>query len=106
MLLAACRSDQRTRAIAVGRTLSGPEARAQRAFAALLLVEDGRADEARELLWDLGEEGFVAPFVGAELAEDVETRERLHDLAGRHVQSPDQETAWRAQKKRFAEKVP
>lgn len=106
MMLAACRADLRARAVAIGRSLSGDEGRAQRAFAALLLIEDGRVAEARELAWDLGEEGFIAPFVLAELASDPEDRERLHLIAGRHLQTPDQETAWRTQARRFAQESP
>jgi hypothetical protein len=67
-----------------------------------LLLEAGRGDEARELLPELSEEGFIAPFVAAELAaEEARERERLHALAGRHVQTPDQDAAWRAQARRF-----
>lgn len=106
MMLAACRSDQRARAIAIGRGASGAEARAQRAFAALLLLGEGRLDEARELTWDVGEEGFLAPFVQAELAVDPDARERLHALAGRHLQTPEQEAAWHDQARRFALEAP
>jgi len=101
MMLAACRGERRPIAINLGRRLSGPQAMAQRAFAALLLLEADRRDEALELVPELGDEGFLAPFVAAELASDAAERERLHALAGRHVQTPDQETAWRTQTRRF-----
>lgn len=101
MLLAACRADRRPAAIALGRVASGPEAQSQRAFAALLLLEGDRRDEALELLPELGDEGFLAPYVAAELATDATERTRLHDLARRHMQTPDHETAWREQAKRF-----
>lgn len=101
MLLAACRADRRPSAIALGRSLSGPEAASQRAFAAFLLLEANRRDEALELLPELGDEGFLAPYVAAELATTASERERLHDLARRHVQTPDQDTAWHAQVRRF-----
>lgn len=102
MMLAACRGGDHAAVVALGRRLSGPEAAAQRAFAALLLLEDGRRDEALELLPELGEDGFVAPYVAAELTEDAAERARLHELARRHVQTPDQETAWQTQDRRFA----
>lgn len=101
MLLAACRGGERDRAIALARTLSGPETRAQRAFAALLLVEDDRREEALELLPELGEDGFVAPFIAAELATDDGARQRLHALAARHVETPDQASAIASQARRF-----
>lgn len=102
MMLAGCRGGDRAGVVALGRRLSGPEAAAQRAFAALLMIEDGRRDEALELLPELGEEGFVAPFVAAELATDATQRARLHEVARRHIQTPDQETAWQTQDRRFA----
>jgi len=104
MLLAACRADRRPDAIALGRSLSGPEAQSQRAFTALLLLEAHRRDEALEFIPELGDEGFLAPYVAAEVATDASERERLHDLARRHVQTPDQDTAWHAQARRFDSK--
>lgn len=106
MMLAACRADLRPAAIVIGRSLSGPEAQALRAFTALLLLESDRRDEALELLPELGDEGFLAPFVAAELATDPSERGRLHVLAGRHVQTPDQQSAWQTQARRIdAKKV-
>lgn len=105
MTLAACRADHRPRAIALSRVATGPEARSLRAFAALLLLEEARRDEARELVPNseaLGDEGFVAPLVAAELATAPAERARLHEIAGRRIQTPDQETAWRTQARRFA----
>jgi hypothetical protein len=102
IMLAACRAGERAEAIALGRRLSGPETTAQRAFAALLLAEDGRAEEARELVPELGDGGFVAPFVAAELSADEVERARLHALAGRHVDTPDQASAHATQGRRFA----
>lgn len=102
MMLAACRAGERGEAIAIARRLSGDETSAQRAFAGLLLIEDGRHDEARELVAELGEEGFVAPFVAAELATNAAERTRLHALAGRHVSTPDQQSALEVQRRRFA----
>ena len=113
MTLAACRADNRSRAIALSRAATGPETRALSAFAALLLLEDRNVDEARELVrrfeggaGTTGDEGFVAPLVLAELASDGAERARLHEVAGRRIQNPDQEAAWRAQARRFAAEPP
>ena len=54
-----------------------------------------------ELLPELGDEGFLSPYITAELTTDPAERTRAHDLARRHMQTPDHETAWREQAKRF-----
>lgn len=101
MTLAACRARAVPEALAASRALTGPDNAALRAFAALLLLDQGRADEARELLGELGEEGFLANWVRAELTTDPEARLAAHRLAGRHLVSRDQETALKAQKARL-----
>lgn len=101
MAFAACRAGLPERAIQLTRGLSGDEAAPLRAFAALLLLEAERRDEALELLPTLGERGFLAPWVAAELSPAPDERLRLHALAARQLQTPDQALAHRAQALRF-----
>lgn len=101
MTLAACRARAVDEALGASRGMSGGDNAPLRAFAALLLLDEGRADEARELLPDLGEESFLANWVRAELATDPEARLASHRLAGKHLVTPDQETALKAQKARL-----
>ncbi len=97
MAMAACRAGLVDEAIAVTRGASGDEAAPLRAFAALLLIEAGRRAEAIELAPTLGEAGFLAPWVRVELTDDPNEKRRLHALAGRQTQTPDQQLAWQIQ---------
>jgi hypothetical protein len=97
MAFAACRGGLIDEAIAVTRGASGGEAAPLRAFAALLLIEAGRRTEALELVPTLGEAGFLAPWVQVELSDDGNEKRRLHALAGRQTQTPDQQLAWQVQ---------
>jgi len=106
LALSACRAGDHDAAIAVGRSVGGSDTAPLRAFSALLLLEAGRREEAAELLPSLGDEGFLAPWVSAELAPDADTRRRLHGLAARRVVTPDQQVALREQARRMAEETP
>ncbi|MFO0751462.1 MAG: hypothetical protein U1F43_38210 [Myxococcota bacterium] len=101
MALAACRAGRYDDAIDLGRRATLPESGPLRAFAALLLLERGDVPGARELDAKLGEEGFLAPFVAADLAPTAEERLRLHALAGRRRTTPDQDLAWQLQTARL-----
>ncbi|PKN57649.1 MAG: hypothetical protein CVU56_09930 [Deltaproteobacteria bacterium HGW-Deltaproteobacteria-14] len=101
LALTACRAGDPDAAIAVGRGVGGADTAALRAFSALLLLEAGRRDEALELLPTLGDEGFLAPWIAAELATDADSRRALHTRAARRVVTPDQQTALREQTRRF-----
>ena len=106
LALSACRAGERDDAVAVGRSAGGADNAALRAFAALLLLDAGRRDEATELVPTLGREGFLAPWIGAELAPDLEQRRLLHAEAARHVVTPDQQTALHEQTVRMKDATP
>ncbi len=101
LMLTACRGGDREAAIRYGRRARGDDEGQARALAALLLLAAGRTDEAGELEETLGDGGFLAPFVGAYLTEDLETRRRLAATARRRVTTPAQEDAVRAQGERL-----
>lgn len=101
LALTACRAGDRDAAIAVGRAVGGADTAALRAFSALLLLEAGRREEALELLPNLGDDGFLAAWIAAELATDGDARRALHTRAARRVVTPDQQTALREQTRRF-----
>lgn len=98
---AACRADLRADALATARRPRGPDGAPLRAFAALLLLEQGERAAAADLAPDLTHEGFLGPYVLAELATDPAERQALHALARRHLVTPDQHTALREQALRF-----
>ncbi|MCB9729296.1 MAG: hypothetical protein H6744_16065 [Deltaproteobacteria bacterium] len=97
LMLTACRGRDPEAAIRLGRRARGDDEGSARALAALLLLTAGRDAEARELSDELGDEGFLAPYVGAWLSEDPEVRRRLAATARRRVTTPAQEDAVRAQ---------
>lgn len=101
MAFAACRGGAREAAIAVGRAATGEEGAGLRAFAALLLLEGGDRAEAVELVATLGEGGFLAPWLEAELADDDAERRVAHARAAKRVATPDQATALAEQRRRF-----
>jgi hypothetical protein len=101
LMLTACRGGDREAAIRYGRRARGEDEGHARALAALLLLAAGRAEEAQELRDTLGDGGFLAPFVGAYLAEEVGPRRILAATAKRRVTTPAQEDAARAQASRL-----
>lgn len=101
MALAACRAGRLDDAIALGRRATLPESGPLRAFAALLLLDRGDRAGALELAPALGAEGFLAPYVAADLALDKTAQADLHALAGRRRTTPDQDLAWRIQETRL-----
>jgi len=101
MALAACRADDRPAAVRAARGTTAAEAGHLKAFAALLLLEDGRPEVASELTAELGDDdGFLAAFVRAELAPEGDARRALRALAARRVVNPDQAHALDAQGRR------
>ncbi len=98
MVHAACFAGRREEGIALARRLTGSEAGSIRAFAALLLLEAGRSEEAREI--GLEGVGFVGAFVKAELAVGEE-KKGLHQKALALAVTPDQFMALDAQRKRL-----
>ncbi len=88
------------------RPLAAGEVGGLTPFAALLLLDAGRVDEARELLPALGDEGFLAAWVEAELTPDPQRRLAAHARAGRRISTPAQRDAWMAQKTRLEEQRP
>lgn len=110
MTLAACRAGEMERAIAIGRSVSGPEGAPLRAFAALLLLEagerEGRSGTRSGFVEDaaamvFSDEDFLGLWVKSELADDPAEKSRWHELASKRIQSPDQEVAWKSQKSRL-----
>lgn len=102
LAVAGCRADRLDAVLSLTRGLTGTDAGSLRAVAALLLIEDGKLDEARELAATFGEQGFLAMFAAAELEADPDKRRMLHARAGERVSNADQTEAWRRQDRRFA----
>lgn len=103
MALAACRANRYPQVIELGRQVTLPESASLRAFGVLLLLELGEKDEARALLAQgsgLPDDGFLAPYVKADLAASKDERLVLHALARRRAQNGDQELAWKTQSAR------
>ncbi len=102
LAVAGCRADRLGAVLSLTRGLTANDAGSLRAVAALLLVEDGKLDEARELAPTFGDHGFIAAFAAAELEPDPDKRRMLHARAGERVSNADQTEAWRRQDRRLA----
>ena len=94
-----CREGNRSKAIAQARP-GHLEPSSLVAFAALLLLDEARTDEALELLPTLDEEGFIAPFVRAELVLDAQEKIRFHRMATNRAKTQTQHDAVAAQRAR------
>lgn len=101
LLWTACRSGDREAAITWGRRASAPDEGPARAFAALLLLDAARRDEAAELLPRLGGDSFLVSFIRAELDPDPAARRQQHASAGRRRATQAQHSAWQRQKTRM-----
>lgn len=88
----ACRLGHPAEAITLARrhALKSPRLTA---FAALLLIDQDRPQEARELLPHLGTQGFLAPFVRTELIADPQEKLRFFLMARDRAQSSLQRLA-------------
>ena len=104
MMLAACRASRVDDVIAEARSVTLPESASLRAFGVLMLLARGDHDGARELATvgtGLPDEGFLVPYVQADLAVTKDERVALHALAGRRRHNGDQDVAWQAQAARL-----
>lgn len=106
LMASACWAGNRGAALRYGRGATAPDEGAARAFAATLLLVDGRAAEAIELVDGLDGDGFLASWVTAELASDPTVRFAAHARAKRRISSPAQERAIRAQEERWSRQPP
>jgi len=97
---AACRAGRPEEAIRWGRRASRPEEAPARAFAALLLQDAGRTDEARELLATIRGPSFLTAWIRAELHDDPDERRRQRASARRRVTTSAQQDAVTAQAER------
>jgi hypothetical protein len=100
MMYAACRADRSEDAIRWGRRASRREEAPARAFAALLLIDSARSDEAKELLSAIRGPSFLTAWVRAELSEDLDERRRQRASARRRVTTGAQQDASAAQARR------
>jgi len=100
LMYAACRAGQPEDAIRWGRRASRPEEAPARAFAALLLLESGRQEEARELLGAIRGPSFLTAWIRAELNTDPDIRRRQRASARRRVTTSAQQDAVAAQAQR------
>jgi hypothetical protein len=100
----ACRAGKVASAIAFARTSQrrpGPLV----AYGALLLIEQQRLNEARELLPHVGTRGFLAPWVQAQLAVRKVAALSFHKMASTRVQLPVQRNALNWQKGQLAQRT-
>ena len=72
------------------------------AFAALLLVDKGRKKEAMELVPKLGDQGFLAPYMQAELITEFQEKLRFHRMAQIRGGTQAQRDAVSAQRQRYS----
>jgi hypothetical protein len=100
-IVAACRSGASDAALAVARGGSARDP-SLAALAALMLLDAGRPAQAEELAPRLTREGFLAPYVMAELSRDPATRQEAHAIATRRVTTPAQQLAVARQARRLA----
>lgn len=103
MMYAACRAGRNEDAIRWGRRATRREEAPARAFAALLLLDEGRRGEAKELLSVIRGPSFLTAWIRAELVESPKERARQHASARRRVTTGAQQDAVAAQAQRAAE---
>jgi hypothetical protein len=101
LLYAACRGGDRESAIRWARRATADDEGAARAFGALLLLEAGRREEARELGPALTGDSFLVAFVQAELADDDDARRAAHAAARRRIGSASASEAIASQARRL-----
>ena len=90
LVFATCRGGDRATALAQARR---SDEAGLRAFAALLLLEAGREDEARELLGGGPSGTFLEAWIRAELAPGIDQRRVEHAAAARRASTPAQRAA-------------
>ena len=100
MMYAACRAGDFEGAIRWGRRASRREEAPARAFAALLLLDQGRQAEAKELLSAIRGPSYLTAWVRAELSDDPDERRRQRAIARRRVTTGAQQDAAAAQARR------
>ena len=106
MMYSACRAGRSEDAIRWGRRATRREEAPARAFAALLLLDNDRRDEARELLSVIRGPSFLTAWVRAELSENPKARQRHRAAARRRVTTGAQQDAVAAQERRAEETTP
>jgi len=106
MMYAACRGGRPEAAIRWGRRATRKEEAPSRAFAALLLLDAERHEEAKELLDTIRGPSFLTAWIRAELAEDPKERLRQRASARRRVTTGAQQDAVAAQERRAEQAVP
>lgn len=102
LMYTACRSGRPDLAIAYGRRATNDDEGPARAFAALLQLESGNIEHARELLEGLAGDSFLVAWIQAEFAADAEAFRRTHATARRRTGTPAQAGAIDAQARRRA----
>jgi hypothetical protein len=100
MMYAACKAERHVDAIRWGRRASRPEEAPARAFSALLLLDQGQVDVARELVGSLDGPSFLTAWVRGELSKDTAVRRRQRAAARRRATTPAQRSAVAAQARR------
>jgi hypothetical protein len=100
MMYSACRSGDTGGAIRWGRRASRREEAPARAFAALLLLDQGRQEEAKELLSSIRGPSYLTAWIRAELSDDPDERRRQRAVARRRVTTGAQQDASAAQARR------
>ena len=93
MMSAACRAGRYDDAIRWGRRASRPEEASARAFAALLLWQQGELSAARELIGGGQGDSFLTAWITAELSTDPEERRRQRAAARRRTTTEAQRRA-------------
>jgi len=100
MMYAACRAGRPDEAIRWGRRASRREEAPARAFAALLLLDAKRVEEAKELLKTIRGPSFLTAWIRAELSNKPKERMRQRASAKRRVTTGAQQDAVAAQERR------